>query len=930
MSTLTNPDVPKDRPAFIPLEANPELMTKLIHKLGVSEALQIHDVYSLTDPDLLAFIPRPALALLLVFPVSATYESHRMAEDGQTEPYRGKGEGEPVIWWRQTIRNACGLMGILHAVSNGPARSFIQEGSTIDDIIKKSIPLTGAERSKVLEESHGLATAHFEAASVGDTPAPPAGDDIDLHYVCFVKGNDGALWELDGRRQGPIRRGELNNDEDVLSEKGLNLGVLKFLEREGGDLRFSAVALAGTRIGIARWLLGKRPGHTGVLLGNDSAGKTTLLYRLKLGETVQAIPTIGFNIETIEFADGGSLTLWDVGGCDQMRPLIRHYIVKERFLVFLHDCSDAERLEDSIEQLRMALRWMSELGCRHMWILLNKQDLLPASERQSIVDGIRSRFESEVSTYRDNHRIMVVDLPGLSAASGAQLDVVVKEIRDTLKQTSQKTTYAQVEEPERATDEKDLVERVKQANAQADDPDHFWESFVQGDLESWDHYAHLRAGYFVLFEGLSKGSSLLDCAGDFLGRLKELRQKNPSKFRNTAHRTMTIFWLYQIQLAAVAYKAENRLETFPSRADFGQMMLLTPSLMDAGLWKAYYSKDLMFSSSARENWHLPDLQPLTPFRGKKAGAELSTTTPELDHYKLPRFAFSVVQKTLSSKLRRGGVVKQALAALQSSTIRLRASDASVPPYSETQAYFWIQLVHASLRSLDVTQSPPAFDGPATALSFEAFRTLFDVTGAEWRRYYSQDLWEDVSSRMSFVNPDLKPLPNVFASPSRAKVDLARLRMANAVTHRFAAPAELPPREELDFNAAIVVDEADLMPAGSLNVGIHASLLQYLHRRLSTEKGGPSAKAAAKAALDLSETLGATQSMFWVQQAQLCMAVSGSVTFEEFVTRNPHLAYEDLPLSYYSPELWWSSEAKGVFVPPDRRPVSSIVSPLASR
>lgn len=126
MSSLMNPDVPKDRPAFIPLEANPQLMTSLIHKLGVSDALQIHDVYSLTDPDLLAFLPRPALALLLVFPVSAAYESARIAEDSSVEEYEGKGEDEPVLWWRQTIRNACGLMGLLHAVTNGPARSFIR------------------------------------------------------------------------------------------------------------------------------------------------------------------------------------------------------------------------------------------------------------------------------------------------------------------------------------------------------------------------------------------------------------------------------------------------------------------------------------------------------------------------------------------------------------------------------------------------------------------------------------------------------------------------------------------------------------------------------------------------------------------------------------------------------------------------------------
>lgn len=115
------------RVAFIPLEANPQLMSDLLHKLGLSAELGVHDVYSLHDADMLAFVPRPALALLLVFPVSAAYESYRLAEDATTPEYAGKGEGEPVVWFRQTIRNACGLMGLLHATANGPAREFVRE-----------------------------------------------------------------------------------------------------------------------------------------------------------------------------------------------------------------------------------------------------------------------------------------------------------------------------------------------------------------------------------------------------------------------------------------------------------------------------------------------------------------------------------------------------------------------------------------------------------------------------------------------------------------------------------------------------------------------------------------------------------------------------------------------------------------------------------
>lgn len=69
-----------------------------------------------------------------------------------------------------------------------------------------------------------------------------------MHYVCFVKSKDNNLWEMDGRRKGPLNRGPLAADEDVLSEKALDLAVRTFLKREaaagGGDLRFSLIVLA--------------------------------------------------------------------------------------------------------------------------------------------------------------------------------------------------------------------------------------------------------------------------------------------------------------------------------------------------------------------------------------------------------------------------------------------------------------------------------------------------------------------------------------------------------------------------------------------------------------------------------------------------------------------------------------------------------------
>ena len=104
-------------------------MTHLVQQLGLAPAVAFHDVYSISDPDLLAFVPRPAYALLLVFPISSTYEKFRRREDEGKLEYEGSGVGEEVMWFKQTIRNACGLIGLLHGVSNGPVKEFIGKRS---------------------------------------------------------------------------------------------------------------------------------------------------------------------------------------------------------------------------------------------------------------------------------------------------------------------------------------------------------------------------------------------------------------------------------------------------------------------------------------------------------------------------------------------------------------------------------------------------------------------------------------------------------------------------------------------------------------------------------------------------------------------------------------------------------------------------------
>src|SRR5947209_20403658 len=94
-TTLTAPT--PSNPAFIPLESNPVVFNNLAHNLGLSPSLSFIDVYSITDPDLLPFVPHPVYALLLVFPVLETYDAPRQEIEEQSQNYKRRGDSYPVV-----------------------------------------------------------------------------------------------------------------------------------------------------------------------------------------------------------------------------------------------------------------------------------------------------------------------------------------------------------------------------------------------------------------------------------------------------------------------------------------------------------------------------------------------------------------------------------------------------------------------------------------------------------------------------------------------------------------------------------------------------------------------------------------------------------------------------------------------------------------
>jgi small GTP-binding protein len=109
-----------------------------------------------------------------------------------------------------------------------------------------------------------------------------------------------------------------------------------------------------------------------MIMGLDASGKTSILYRWKLCQLVTTIPTLGFNVETVK-NDNVELCIWDVGGCDKIRPLWRHYFMNTQALVFVVDMQDRERIKEVREELERVIVEKELFGVPIL-LLLNKID----------------------------------------------------------------------------------------------------------------------------------------------------------------------------------------------------------------------------------------------------------------------------------------------------------------------------------------------------------------------------------------------------------------------------------------------------------------------------------------------------------------------------------------------------------------------------
>eukprot|EP01102_Stenamoeba_stenopodia_P003944 TRINITY_DN1407_c0_g1_i1.p1 TRINITY_DN1407_c0_g1~~TRINITY_DN1407_c0_g1_i1.p1 ORF type:complete len:497 (-),score=121.96 TRINITY_DN1407_c0_g1_i1:116-1606(-) len=471
----------------------------------------------------------------------------------------------------------------------------------------------------------------------------------------------------------------------------------------------------------------------GLMLGLDASGRTTALYKLKLGEVVTTIPTIGFNVETIEYRDF-AMTFWDVGGCDKIRPLWRHYFQNTSVVLFFIDSNDRERFKEVATEFQK-LFLEEELRDAVVVVLANKQDLPNAMTPEEVRAGLRL---SEIKERR-------IELFGTSGVTGDGLYEVMDWITANYNKANPKPPAPPTEPKPQPDRKKDILEEWLEVE---DEPDEeFLHKFDTYTLDSWDHRTHLRIAWLLLTRyGRQEGKDRI-----FEGIRKFIENSTRSR-KTTFHETLTYFWIHMVHYAMVATKNPTN--------DFKGFLLMNPRLSNGGLFLEYYKKDTMMNNpEARKQVILPDIKPLPsiisplPSQPKPIVIPATSSSPvedsdelflsKFENKTLDRWNHHCLLRVIWSYLARDGRRKVV------NTIFSSLQEFQKQGFHYSLTYFWIQLVEY-YTALTGAKSFSELISAANDLKDEQL----------YLKYYKKATIMSSQAQSQMVLPDLKPFPSI--------------------------------------------------------------------------------------------------------------------------------------------------------------------------
>eukprot|EP00300_Choanocystis_sp_HF-7_P041911 c8688_g1_i2.p2 GENE.c8688_g1_i2~~c8688_g1_i2.p2 ORF type:complete len:223 (+),score=42.61 c8688_g1_i2:49-717(+) len=177
------------------LESNPDVMNQWSHSVGLPESLCWSDIFGF-DEDLLAMVPQPSHAVILLRP-SGLVKTERPTYSGDKKPW--------YMTQTDDLGNACGTIAMVHAMANHLDAIPVGPGA-LRDFVAAAEPLGKDERGTAFDANEPVRTLHNACAAEGQTSQPDNEDDVSAHFICFTAVG-GELFELDGRKPGPISHG---------------------------------------------------------------------------------------------------------------------------------------------------------------------------------------------------------------------------------------------------------------------------------------------------------------------------------------------------------------------------------------------------------------------------------------------------------------------------------------------------------------------------------------------------------------------------------------------------------------------------------------------------------------------------------------------------------------------------------------------------
>eukprot|EP01129_Flabellula_baltica_P000748 TRINITY_DN10709_c0_g1_i1.p1 TRINITY_DN10709_c0_g1~~TRINITY_DN10709_c0_g1_i1.p1 ORF type:complete len:233 (-),score=56.39 TRINITY_DN10709_c0_g1_i1:14-688(-) len=184
-----------------PMESNPEVLNQFAAQIGLdTEKYQFGDVWGL-DPELLAFVPQPVHAMILLFPSSAKVPF----VEGTTV----LGDEAKVFYLKQVdaLDDACGTIAMVHALANNIESLELAEDSLLVKYVKGTQG-SAQDKGVGLVNNEGIKGLHSHHSQQGDTSPINESGQSGHHFVCFID-VDGELYELDGCKPGPINHGPI-------------------------------------------------------------------------------------------------------------------------------------------------------------------------------------------------------------------------------------------------------------------------------------------------------------------------------------------------------------------------------------------------------------------------------------------------------------------------------------------------------------------------------------------------------------------------------------------------------------------------------------------------------------------------------------------------------------------------------------------------